>query len=104
MFGFWFGLTKKFHGDFLFDEQTVPYAFTISSELTEGTNTIEWNESTIDLYKREIGDWVGDMDISNPRLSPVELVEDIPTNITNDRLIDGTVTTITNPRLRDIEP
>ncbi len=56
IFGFWFSLIKEFRGDFLMDEKTVPYAFSVCSELDPHTD-IEWTQASVITHKREIGDW-----------------------------------------------
>lgn len=56
VFGLWYPLCKQFHGDFIFDEKTVPYAVNVSIDYANDT-TVKWNQETIDQHKREIGDW-----------------------------------------------
>ncbi|MHA1610737.1 MAG: hypothetical protein ACTSYU_01685 [Promethearchaeota archaeon] len=56
IFGFWFSLIKEFRGDFLMDEKTVPYAFSVCSKVDPHTD-IDWTQSSVKTHKREIGDW-----------------------------------------------
>ncbi|TFH28935.1 MAG: hypothetical protein E4G98_04635 [Promethearchaeota archaeon] len=56
IFGFWFSLIKEFRGDFLLDEKTVPYAFSVCSEVDPHTDIV-WTQAMIKTHKREIGDW-----------------------------------------------
>lgn len=58
IFSFWFGLIKKFAEHFLFDDKTVPYAFSICTQVNPPEMVeIEWTPENVSKYKREIGDW-----------------------------------------------
>ena len=57
IFRVWFGLTKAFGKDFIFDDATPPYIISVCSG-NSNDNVVEWNQNTIHENKSELGQWI----------------------------------------------